>query len=201
MKKIFATLALAALATAASAQVTGSVKYDYDRVESGAVYGAGHRITTGLQYGLGGALGAVDAGFVAGQLVIGGNRANANGFDIGYSNGIKLGTVGLNGRVGYSELRSGRVQGIGSGVLARTSVAVEGTLPVTTTVTAIAGYEYSDIRVSGNGSLLADGSANRFTVGAEVAVTKNVSVRAVYARTRAEGQDANGLTTAVSYKF
>lgn len=200
MKKTLLALALVATSFAAAAQVTGTVKYDYDRAEDSAVYGAGHRVTTSLAYGFG-SFGAVDAGYVAGQLVVGGNRVNGNGFDIGYSNGVKLGNVGVNARIGYSELRSGRVQGFGSGTLARTSVAVEGTLPVTKSVTAVAGYEYNDVRIRAGGALLGEGHGDRFTVGADLAVSKNLSVRALYARSRALGQDANGLTTAVSYKF
>lgn len=190
MKKIFATLVLAAMATAASAQLTGTAKYDFDRLEGGDI--TVHRGTVGLKYT--GVYGAVDGAVASGQLrtPIGDNTAN--GFEIGYSNGLKLGQFTTTGRIGYSELRTT------GGGLDRTSLSVETSLPLTKSISGVAGYEYNDIRLKAFGQVAED-TANRFTIGADFAVTKNISLRALYAVTRTEGENANGLTAAVSYKF
>lgn len=190
MKKIFATIVLASLATAASAQLTGTAKYDFDRLEGGAV--TLHRGTVGLKYT--GAYGSVDGGAVSGQLRTDIGSITANGFEIGYSNSLKLGTITTTGRVGYSELRTS------GGQLDRTSVSVEGSLPITKTVNGVVGYEYNDLRLKAFGGV-AEGTAHRYTVGADVALTKTVGLRALYAISRSEGENANGLTAALTYKF
>ncbi len=198
MKKTILIAALALASAAASAQgLSGTVKYDYDRFESVVPALSAHRVTTGLKYDFG-AVGAVDGGFVAGQLVAGGSRVNATGFDVGYSNGFSLGPVALTGRVGYSELNAGRIKDLTARVKTW-SLGATAAYKLTQSVALVGGFEHLNAKL--DGSLGGDAIANRYTVGADFAIAKNTTVRAVYARTRAEGENANGLTAAVTYKF
>ena len=195
MKKTLALAILALAAGAASAvEVTGTVKYDYDKLESASPYLAGHRGTASLGFGFGTA-GTVDAGVVTGQAVFGPNRLNTNGFDVGYSNGLKFGNFGIGGRLGFSQLNTGTL--LGNSITAdTTSIAANVSYAVAPNVSLVGGVEHLRIRL-----LDVSGIANRATVGFESPVTKNLSIKAVYARTRVDGENANGLTTAVSYKF
>jgi hypothetical protein len=182
-KTVFgAVLALAAVA-ASAADLTGFVKYDYDKAESVAL--SNHLGAVGVKAAYG-AAGAVDVAVLGDRSYTPGRQTQA-GYEIGYSNGVKLGAVGLNGRVAFAHLIETKTDAF--------RVAAEGTLPVTQTVTAFAGVEHFR---EDNTAV-----ANRFTVGADFAVSKAVSIRAGVARTNVTGSSlvGNGLTTAVSYKF
>jgi hypothetical protein len=188
MKKTLLALALVASTFAASAMtVTGTAKYDYDRAESFPV--SLHRGTVSVGFGFG-ALGTVDAGAVVDQARGYGAHATGDGFELGYTNGVKFGAFGLSGRAGYSRVADE------NGHINVTSLAANASYALTPTVSLVGGVEHLRLRTD-----IGNAIANRATIGAEVAVTKNVSVKALYARTRAEGYNANGLTTAVSYKF
>lgn len=187
MKKSLLAAALLSLAGLASAgELSGTVKYDYDKMDGGDA--SLHRVTTGLKYDFG-TVGAVDGGFVASQARLGGKSANGQGYEVGYSNGLKVGPVALTGRLSFSQL---------SFDPARIDVykaEVGAALPVTTNLSLVGGYEHIQLKRD------ADAIANRGIIGVDYAITKQLSVRAQYARTWSEGDTANGLTTAVSYKF
>lgn len=188
MKKTLLALALAASTFAASAMdVTGTVKYDYDRAESFPV--SLHRGAVSVGFGFG-ALGTVDGGIVVDQVRGYGASATGDGFELGYTNGVKFGAFGLSGRAGYTRVADE------NGHVNVTSLAVNASYALTPTVALVGGVEHLRARTD-----IGSAIANRSTIGAEVALTKNVAIKALYARTYAEGFTANGLTTAVSYKF
>jgi opacity protein-like surface antigen len=194
LKKTFATLALLAIATTASAGVTAFTTYDYDRANEGqGAWKSQHEAHVGAA--LGTKFGTVDAAVVGRQLVT--NKRDDNlGFELGYSNGLKLGAVGLTGRVAYGQINQvdTKIGGF-SGNSAYYSLAAEASTPLASTVTGFVGYRF---RGDANGDTPLQ---NRFTVGADVALAKNVALRAGYAFTKQNGVNYNGLTTAVSYKF
>lgn len=224
MKKILTTAILVLSAMAASAQVTGTVKYDYDNFE-GSPWLSMHRAVTGLKYDFG-ALGAIDGGLATAQKVTN-VRSNLIGYDVGYSNGFAVGPVGLNARLSYQHLnykdvaiaQNQNVLALGGfdGFINNLSLAVTGSMKVTDSVTGFVGAEHIQSKQNGNVSVarvynqvVTDGfkatindktSINRLTVGADFALTKQLDARVGYARTFADGRQANGLTTAVSYKF
>lgn len=226
MKKIFTALALAAAVTAASAvDLSASVKYDYDRGSNTPTWISEHIVTTGLKAGFG-VFGAADVGFVATQLVTG-TRTDQTGYDLGYSNGFSLGPVALSGRIGYRHIdvnnavvtTSGNgfdAAAVVNGGINQTRYSVNATYALTPSVKAEVGAAHTSAIVSGNAAVAATngqvvvvgvasgslgGSANRYTVGANVALTKKLSAELLYARTRELGYNLNGLTTAVNYTF
>lgn len=198
MKKIVLSAVLALSAVAASAmEVTGAVKYDYDRFEAASGALSSHRATASLAGGFG-KLGTMDVGLVTAQAQVTGDRVNLNGVEVGYSNGTKVGPVELGGRLGFTQYNTGRIAGLS----ARADVlSVAGTveLPLTSKLSVVGGVEH--LRADLSGDLDGKSIANRSTVGVEYAVSKNVSVQGLYARTRSEGENANGLTAVVRYKF
>lgn len=202
-------------AVAASAGVTGTISYDYDRA-TGNPWQSSHQAVTSLKYDLPGVLGAVDAGVVGYQLVTN-TRANAIGYDFGYSNGFAVGPVNLVGRVSYRSVSTGPLElkndvGTFTADKARQNtvrLGVEASMKVTQAVTGFVGYEHSKVdNASTNGvfqgiqqAYLLDTSANRYTIGAQYALTPKLSVRAGYASMSRQGRRSNGLTSAVSYAF
>lgn len=186
-KTLLAAVLLSVAGLASAGDLTGTVKYDYDKA-SGNADASLHRVTTGLKYDFG-TVGAVDGGYVAAQARLGGATGNGQGYEIGYSNGVKLGSVALSGRLSFSQL---------SFDAAKIDVAkaeVGAALPITDRLSLTGGFEH--LRMTRD----ADAIANRGLVGVDYALTKQLSLRAQYARTWSEGDTANGLTTAVSYKF
>lgn len=194
MKKTFTALALAALATAASAGVTGFTTYDYDRANAGqGSWKSQHEVQVGVAVDT--KLGTFDGSVVGRQLVTSVRDDNL-GFELGYTNGVKLGTVAVKGRLAYGQINQvDTTTGGFSGNSSYYKVGVEAALPLTSTVTSFAGYRFTG---DANGDTPLQ---NRFTVGADVALTKNLALRAGYAFTKQNGLNMNGLTTAVSYKF
>jgi hypothetical protein len=185
MKKTIFAAALALAATASFAQVTTAfVKYDYDRAEDG-VWLSGHRGVMGAAYKLPQQFGFVDAGIVVNQIVTD-ERETGGGVEIGYSNGVKIESVTLTGRVAYqaaTDLKTWRA-------------SVEAAVPLAPGIGAFAGYEYLDTKFRDDPQ-----QGDRFTIGADLAINKQYSVRVGYAYMSAEGRSSNGLTTALSYKF
>ena len=204
MKKSILFAALVLAASASFAQVTGFVKYDYDRAEGTPQFSV-HRSSTGLKYDFGNGAGAIDVATAGGQLVIGGDRVNGLGGDIGYSNGVKFGKFGLNGRIGYTRYEAGTVGTVGRNTHVESwHYSVEGSYPVSTAVVAFAGVEHINGKISttiADEQLQYSSSGNRYTVGADIAVTDKLSARVGFARAVAFGHTGNGITTALNYKF
>lgn len=200
MKKIFAIVALAAAATAASASnVTGTVKYDYERMTGAGVWGSSHIVLGSLKRDFG-KYGSVDAGIGSGKLYAGPLVANGNGFELGYSHSANVGPVSVTGRVSFraTELLLGQ-----ENVDGRTwRYAVEGSMPVAKGVRGFVGYDHGRVKTEFAGAS-AKGLDNRVSVGVDVDLNKNVSTRVGVIRTDVAGSGVNynGLTAAVNYKF
>ncbi len=194
MKKFALAAALAIAATTASAGVTVFGTYDYDNATGGALktYTEAH-----VGAALDTKLGTFDASLV-GARIKSATKDDALGFEVGYTNGLKLGAVSLKGRAAYGRLNQVDTTGAGgfTGNTEYYSLAAEASLPLTQAITGFVGYRHRN-------GLEADtpSAQNRFTAGVDVALTQKLAVRVGAAHTRQAGQTFNGLTTAVSYKF
>lgn len=214
LKGILIAAALLIAGTASAGDLSTVVKYDYDRAQNLPVWASTHTGSAGLKYDIGGSIGAVDASAV-GEELVSGTRSNTIGYEVGYSNGLSIGPVGLSGRVGYRQLQANNVvvsySNVGvdlNGHLQSWRLSAEATLPVTSNVTGFVGFERDLNKATGtanfvSGSVKFDDS--RYTIGADVALTSRLSLRAGYAREQfnivSQQIHTNGLTTAVSYKF
>lgn len=192
MKKLITAVALAASAAYATAGVSVFGTYDYDRVNSSGSYTEAH-----VGAALATKLGTFDAA-VVGARINAGAYDDALGFEVGYTNGLKLGAVSVKGRVGYGRLN--QVDTVARGFTGANteyySLAAEAGLPLTQSVSAFVGYRHR------NGlDAQTPAAQNRYTAGVDVALTKSLAVRAGVAHTRQAGAEASGVTTAVSYKF
>lgn len=193
MKKIFTLAALALAATLASAGTVGFTTYDYDRYTGSGPWNSQHEVQVGVATTT--KLGTFDGSVVVGQLVTS-VRDDTLGFELGYSNGIKLGAVALKGRVSYGVKNQVNISFPGyDGNSEYYGLAAEAGLPLSPTVTAFGGYRYR----AGFGSDPLN--QNRYTIGADFKVAPNVALRAGYAYTNQNGVGFNGLTTAIVYGF
>lgn len=186
MKKTLLAVTLLA-ATSAFAGVTGFASYDYDNANAGQGT-ARYQQEAQVGVALSTKLGTFD-GSAVGRRSTTAAADDQGGFELGYTNGLKLGAVAVKGRVAY-----GRLNQVAGGNFEYYSLAAEAGLPITKTVTGFAGYRFRDATGGGN-------IQNRFTVGADLALTKNIALRAGYAFTKQDGLNFNGLTTAVAVKF
>jgi hypothetical protein len=193
MKKTITALSLALAAVTASANITAFATYDYNRdIESNKPWLSQHEANFGASYAH--RFGTFDASLIGSQQVTR-DRDNGTGVEIGYTNGIKLGPVTTTGRVGY-----GRVNGVsqsGGGFDDTTeyvSLGVEGALPLVENIGGFVGFRHRN-------GMSDTPSANRFTIGVDLSVAKNVAVRVGYAQTWQNGYELNGVTTALSYRF
>jgi hypothetical protein len=195
MKKLFTLAALALAVSAASAGVTGFTTYDYDRANAGqGVWKSQHEAHVGAAVTT--KFGTVDAAVVGRQLVT--NKRDDNlGFELGYSNGLKLGSLAVTGRAAYGQINQVDTKTGGfSGNSEYYSLASEASLPLCASATGFVGFRYRHGLNAQTPSV-----QDRYTVGADVALAKNVSARVGYAFSKQAGYTMNGLTTAVSYKF
>ena len=188
MKKFALAAALAIAATTASAGVTAFATLDYDNANAGQGLNSAYEGVAGAA--LDTKFGTFDAG-VVGRRVKAAGADESLGFEVGYTNGLKLGAVGIKGRAAY-----GRVNQVATGNTAYYSLAAEAGLPLTSNVSAFVGYRH---RNGLNAETAA--AANRYTAGVDVTLAKNIGVRVGYAHSRVAGVTSNGLTSAVSYKF
>ncbi len=193
MKKTIFAAVLALTAVAATAQTTAFATYDYDRANKGQGWKSQHEAAVGVQ--LPTSIGTFEAAVLGRQLVTRVRDDNA-GFELGYTNGIKLGAVNVDGRITYGrlnqvDLRNHAFKGNSSFV----SYGVEASTALTPTVGAFAGFRLRD-GINGDTP-----EQQRYTVGLDVRVSKELAVRAGVAHSREAGVVYNGLTTAVSYSF
>ena len=194
MKKFALATALVIAATTASAGVTVFGTYDYDNAAGNGALKSVTEAHVGAAYAT--KLGTVDASVVVGRLNSG-TYDDALGFEVGYTNGLKLGAVGVKGRAAYGRLNqvNTAVAGFG-GNTEYYSLAAEAALPLTKSVTGFVGFRHRN-------GLEADTPAaqNRLTAGVDLTLTPKLAVRVGASHTRQAGQIFNGVTTAVSYKF
>ena len=186
MKKIalIATLVLAASA-ASAADLMAFGRYDYDNATSTSKVDL-NRGTVGVAASFG-QYGTIDAGLVGARLRTQFGSGSDQGIEVGYSNGTTFGKLGVSGRLGYARYNETSLDVL--------RLSTEVTYPLAAGVVAVAGVEH--IRAEN------DAVANRFSVGTDLAVAKNVSTRIAATRTNFTGSSvaANGLTIGVSYKF
>lgn len=194
MKKSLIAVTLLA-ATSAFAGITATTSYDYDNVNSSKnKLTAQHEGTLGLAYGT--KFGTVDAAVTGRRLDTANNDYNL-GFEVGYTNGIKLGAVNLKGRAAYGRFNQVETKTAGfSGNSSYYSLAAEASTPITKQVTAFGG-----VRMRNGINAETPGISTRYTAGVDVAVVKGLTARVGYAFTKQEGLNLNGITTAVSYAF
>ena len=195
MKKIIASLSLslAAITSFAAGPVVG-LTYDYNRANTNAQgFNSYHQGQFNISQDIG--FGSVDGALIL-QRDRGASTDSAHGFEVGYSNGLSFGQVGLKGRVAY-----GRLNGVdpnGGGFVGNQnylSLGAEAAMPVTTSINGFVGYEHQ------KGFNTDTPAQNRFTGGVDYALNKQIAFRLGYAHTRQAGFVYNGVTTGVSYAF
>lgn len=194
MKKTILALTLMAATAAASANVTAFVKADYANANSGQPLHSQYEVATGAA--LKTTLGTLDAALL-GQRIKTRIEDDGLGFELGYSNGLKLGTVKVTGRVSYGRVNQLRTRVAGfKGNTEFYGIEAEAALPVTKGITAfVAARHRNGIDTD------TPAAANRLTVGADIAVTKGITARVGYSHTKQNNVNLNGLTTAVTYAF
>lgn len=120
-----------------------------------------------------------------------GAKNSGQGIEVGYSNAVQLGAGTLSARAAM-----GRKTSSFANNLQYFSLGAEVGVPVTDKVTAFLGYRHRNDVDS-----LVKLAENRVALGADIALTPQVSLRAGVTHTRVANQKFNGLTTAVSYQF
>lgn len=189
MKKLLATCSLALIATAASAAgpVVGTW-YDFSRANGSGERSHEARVFISQET----AFGTVD-GALIGIRYSGPGSYNANGFEVGYSNGFSYDVYNITGR--FAVGRSNDIDPNGGGFVGYrtyTSYGVEGSTALTAKTDAFVGFVHT--RQAG-------ANANDYKFGVDYAIDKSFAVRAGFVHSRAAGQSANGFTTAVTYRF
>lgn len=194
MKKLLASLSLslAALTASAAGPVVG-LQYDVDRA-NGTGFNMAHETKLSIAQDI--KIGTIDGGLIMSRFNGAATSDNANGFEVGYGNGMALGKVGLKGRVAYG--RMNRIDPNGGGFTGNSSyysLGVEGAVPLNTQLNGFVGYRH---RNSFHDEMIIQ---NRYTAGIDYAVNKNVALRVGYAHTRQGTLKYNGLTTGLTYAF
>lgn len=187
MKKTILAAAILGTAFAASAGTTAFVNYDITQNNGGPQWEALVGVSQLTQ------LGTFDGGLKRNRFV---SSDRSNGFEVGYSNGLKVNQVDLIGRVAYG--RDNNIDAGGGGFTGNSqywSVGAEASTFLTTDLRGFVGYRFRD-RLNSDTP-----NQNRFTVGVDYAISKAITARVGYAYYRQVGQSFNGLTTSVSYAF
>lgn len=188
MKKSFIAAALSLTAVGAMAGVTGFSTVEADRANAGQALGTQYELATGVR--LGTKLGTVDGAVVARRINPG--QDDALGLEVGLSRAVKVGPVNLQARVAYGRINQVNTYG---GNSEYASVGAETSVPLIKGLNTFVGYRH-------RAGLTTDTpSSNRFTVGVDLPVLKNVGARVAYAHTRMEGTAFNGITAGLTYKF
>ena len=190
MKKTLTLIALSA-ALSASAQVTSlsaTVGASYDSVAGGSGFRAGSAIGLVAVTPVG-----VFDGSVTGQTNRFGAEDDVLGFDVGYSNGLKLTSGTLTGRVGYG--RRNQVN-VGDNVEFY-SLGAEFAAPVAKNVGVFVGYRHRNTTRTD----VSNFAENRWAAGADYQLNSKIGIRAGLSRTTVGGTKMNGALAAVTYKF
>lgn len=186
--KIALAAILAIAATTASAGPTAFVTADhsFDDTSKGTRF-TSTEVATGAAFGT--KVGTVDGALLA-RRTSATRSDDSLGFEVGYTNGLKVGGLNINGRAAY-----GRLNQVAAGNVAYYSLAAEVTTPLAPNVTAFAGYRHR------NGLNAETTTANRVSAGVALALTKQVGVRIGYAHDQAGATSTSGITTALTYGF
>jgi len=184
MKKLFAILTLCA----ASASAQTSIGLDYDHS-----YGTERRVSLTQKTPIG-SFDAALLGTKYGKLDSTGSD-KANGFELGYANGLKYGAINVTGRVG-----AGRLNGIdptGGGFISNTSyltLGAEASVGLVDEFGLFANYRHRNPFGAGP-------NQNRFQVGVSVEVSPGIGGRVGISHARQAGGSGTGLTAALNYTF
>jgi hypothetical protein len=193
MKKTLLALALAATTFAASAGVTAFTTYDYSVAEHGA-WQSQHEVHLGAAVDT--KLGTVDAAVVGRQLVTS-TRDNNLGYEIGYSNGLKIGKIGFTGRAAYGRVNQVDLKtGSSSGNNQYYSLAAEASAPVVDGTSAFVGYRMRNGLNSATPAV-----QNQVSLGLDFKVAKSSTLRTGFTAATQNGGTSYGATTGLSVKF
>lgn len=193
MKNFLATITLSLAAMTASAGPVVGLQYDADRA-NGSGFNVAHEGKLSIAQDT--KLGTIDGGLIMSRYNGATTSDNANGFEVGYSNGFALGQVGLKGRAAYGRMNRIDANGGGfTGNASYVSLAAEAAVPLTPTLNGFVGYRHR--------RALDDGmyAQNRYTAGVDYAINKNIALRAALAHTTQGGLKYNGVSTGISYAF
>jgi hypothetical protein len=194
MKNIMILAAAAMIGTAAMAETTGISSYDY-LVKAGDNKASIQEAKLGLAQDT--SVGKFDGVLILNEYRLG-TRDDTIGFEVGYSNGLPLQYGLLTGRVAYG--RKDQVANKGSFAVDNVqyySLGAQFVAPVVTDVQVVIGYDYNRSFGSGSAKYIAD----KYTVGVNYAVTKDVTVNGAYVRELFSGDAYNGVSLGLSYKF
>ena len=177
MKKILALLAFAA--TSACAQTSVVLQHDRD---------VGHE--TKLSVARKTSFGTFDAGVFAVR-----GPLSANGYDLGYRNGVEYGPLMLSARAGFGRLNNIDING--GGFVGNTnylSATADARLKV---------YDEFGVYVNArHRNSIGDGpNQNRLQAGVDMQVSEGVGARVGVSHARQAGQKGTGLTAAINYTF
>jgi hypothetical protein len=189
MKKLAIMAALVVTSIAASAtDYSLFAKDDYDRISGHPI--SVNRAVVGAKADFK-QFGALDLGFADGRAsYTSAHSSSGTGYDVGYSNGVSFGRLGFSGRVGASKFGEVRLR----------SLALEASYPFSQRVTGFVGAEHLRGTVD---HVRGHENAMRYTIGTNLGLTPNTTLRVGYARTEVNHSNAsaNGFTTALVYKF
>lgn len=186
MKTLLIAASLLAFTAVSSAAIVGTTQYTFSHATSGSI----QELQTGLKVDT--PIGKLD-GAVVGDRYHFGKVDNVLGFELGYSNDLKLGAGSLAGRVAYGRKNLVNVDGVYSKNLQYISLSGEFHAPITKVITGYTGYEHRRV--------LGGTVENRLSAGAEFNLTKSLSTRVGYQHASIAGKNFNGLVTSVSYAF
>jgi hypothetical protein len=193
MKKIIIIAGLLSVVTLASASSTGLVAVAaYEANFAAGRYGSTQELSTGLAYT--NMCGTFDGSIVGNRYTLGKNDSTL-GFEIGYSNQVKLPVGVLVGRVGYGRKNDVNYSaGTFNQNLQYYNFGAEYQFLILANITGIAGVRHENAVDS------VPYIENRILIGADFALTNKVNARVGITHSTG-GNTYNGITTAISYKF
>jgi hypothetical protein len=193
MKKLIAAV-LATFSLAAAAQVTGTVSYEYGNV-AGVKNASVQEVVTTIAVPT--ALGVFDAGIIGNRARASGVQDDTLGFELAYSNSVKLTHGTLMGRAAVGRLNQVDPSGSGfAGNLQFFTLTGEFSAPVAPRLGAFVAYRHLNTFDS-----VGDTAQNRVAAGVDFAAMKNLSVRTGVFHSRELGGAVNGLQVALTYGF
>jgi hypothetical protein len=184
---------VAATSLAIASPLTASTAYEFNG-QTGESKNDNSELRVGLGYKT--AVGTIDGAVVFNRFRYG-DQDETNGFELGYSNGVKLGPVAVTGRAAYG--RKYQFDGeTGTGYTGRTQyfrLGVDGAVTVAGPLAAYTGYRHT-----GTFHSVGDEGENQYGYGGQVSIDKAV-FRVGGTHTIVNGRTFNGLALGVSTGF
>lgn len=193
MKKTILALALATAASFAAAQtISSTFDSDHGVRNSGE---AKKELSTKLAFDT--KYGTFDGVIIGNRQKSAAGTDNALGFELGYSRDLKLDAGAIVGRAAYGRLNQVDPNGGGyTGNLQYYSLSAEYRLGIAQDTIGFVGVRHRNTFNS-----VGDTAQNRFTVGAEYKLSRDLTVRAGLAHTLEGGKNYNGIITSIAYRF